>query len=892
MSENPEVKRLKENESHQVFWKQWGPYLSERQWGTVREDYSEKGTPWEYFPHDHARSRAYRWGEDGIAGISDIRQQLCFSVALWNLKDPILKERLFGLTGTEGNHGEDVKELYYYLDNTPSHSYMKYLYKYPQESFPYEELVDVNNRRSKKEGEYELLDTGIFETGRYFDVMVEYAKKSPTDLYIRITVTNHGDEPAPLVVLPTLWFRNTWSFEKGLAKPEIRVKDLETVPFLEAAHHQLGTYHLTSHHVCEVLVTENETNTERLYQVPNPTPFVKDAFHEVFINGDRHLLQGNLRGTKASMVHDLMILPGQSSEIWLRLSDHFPGEFDLAEAQRVLQQQLHEADRFYDTIHPPTASEAEKQLQRQAFASLLWNKQYYHYEVERWLEGDVGQPKPPAQRRHGRNADWEHLFNRDILYMPDKWEYPWYASWDLAFQCIPLAMIDPGDAKKQLLLFLREWYMHPSGQIPAYEWALGDTNPPVHAWACLKVFQMDRERNGRADTDFLKRAFHKLLLNFTWWVNRKDVDGHNIFQGGFLGLDNIGLFDRSKPLPTGGHLEQADGTSWMAMFALNMMSIALELAKEDLAYEDLASKFFEHFIHISEAFNSYGEEHQIQLWDNEDKFFYDAIHHDDGRVEKVSIRSFVGLIPLFAVAVFDEEILSKCTGFAKRLKWFQQNRASLNKCLLVEETDGQGSMMLSLVNSDRLRHLLDKLLDENEFLAPGGIRSLSRYHRENPFSMTVGNESYSVAYQPGESEEGLFGGNSNWRGPVWMPVNYLLLDALLQFHHYYGNHLKVSFPTHSEHVLTLSEVAVQLSRRLTSLMLPDVQGKRAVHGSDDRYASDPAFKDLILFYEYFHGDDCRGLGASHQAGWTALAAKLVSDCHPSLEKKPQAEEEA
>ncbi|MDW7760607.1 MAG: glucosidase [Acidobacteriota bacterium] len=873
-----ERKRLADNNEHRVFWKKWGPYLSERQWGTVREDYSENGTAWEDFPHDHARSRAYRWGEDGIAGISDINQDLCFALALWNGQDEILKERLFGLTGNEGNHGEDVKELYYYLDNTPTHSYMKYLYKYPHERFPYEELRAENRRRSKTEPEYELLDTGLFDHNAYFDVFVEYAKREFDDMFIKIAVFNRGAEAAEITVLPTLWFRNTWSFGKIKKKPSIReIPAGGNVRALRAEHETLGRTFLFGQSADDVLFTENETNYERLFGVNNPSPRTKDAFHSIIVHGQPPNPPDSKEGTKAAFVYRLTVPAGGDRTIWLRFAAQNSEDDPFHDTEAVLKARLSEADAFYAPFVPPGAGPDAALVQRQAFAGLLWSKQYYNYEIETWLRGDPGQPRPPESRKRGRNADWPYLFNRDVISMPDKWEYPWYATWDLAFHCVSLALIDPHDAKRQLILFLREWYMHPNGQLPAYEWALGDVNPPVHAWACLRVYEIEREMTGRGDVAFLKRTFHKLLLNFTWWVNRKDLEGRNIFQGGFLGLDNIGIFDRSRPLPTGGHLEQADATGWMAMYALNMMVIALEIAATDPAYEDVASKFFEHFAHIAEAFNSWGGEDRVRLWNEEDGFFYDAVHSDDGRSIELKIRSLVGIIPLYAVAVMDSSILTKFPGFAKRLRWFRENRKALDKSLVVEEISGVETILFSLLKRDHLARILKRVLDEKEFLAPGGIRSLSKEHRDRPFSLSLPGGRFSIPYEPGESTSSLFGGNSNWRGPIWMPTNYLLIESLKLFGHYFGDSFQVECPTGSGQTAELGEVARRLAHRLCSIFFEDDKGRRPIHGRETRYADDPYFRNLVLFYEHFHGDTCRGIGASHQTGWTALIANLIKE---------------
>jgi hypothetical protein len=872
-----EDKRLADNASHKVFWKKWGPYLSERQWGTVREDYSADGGAWEYFPHDHARSRVYRWGEDGLGGISDINQDLCFSVALWNGRDPILKERLFGLSTREGNHGEDVKELYYYLDNTPTHSYMKYLYKYTQAEFPYQELVDTNRKRSRPDPEYEIMDTGIFAGNRYFDVFIEYAKAEPEDILIKIGIFNRGKDRAELTVLPTLWYRNTWAFRKTKTRPDISLNDAEQRwNLLECVHEAMGPYYLYGEKSGQVLFTENETNTERLFNKPNASPAVKDAFHDAVIFNDLSLVGTRRNGTKSAFMHRLTLEAEGAAVIKLRLrrekigQDPFGKEFD-----EVFRQRIIEADEFYSQFQPDSPENDVISVQRQAFAGLLWNKQYYNYELETWLNGDPGHPPPPEGRKKGRNADWKYLFNRDVISMPDKWEYPWYASWDLAFHCVPLAMIDPDFAKKQLILFTREWYMHPNGQLPAYEWNLCDVNPPVHAWSALKVYEIDKERTGKGDIEFLKRMFIKLLLNFTWWVNRKDSEGKNIFQGGFLGLDNIGAFDRSKPLPGGGHVEQADGTSWMAMYALGLMDMALEIAREDDTYQDVASKFYEHFVHIAESLNQLGEK---GLWDETDGFYYDALHMPDGSSVPLKVRSLVGLTSLLAVSVVRSDVLSTMKGFMKRMTWFRNNRKDLGRYMAMEEIKEGHDILLSLVPKDRVIRILQKMLDENEFLSPGGIRSISRYHRDNPYVLRLNGMEYRVEYEPAEAKTPLFGGNSNWRGPIWIPLNYLFIEALRKYHRYYGDSLTVEYPTGSGNSMNLGEVAVQLSRRMTDIFAKNADGKRLVHGENRTYQQDPHFKDLINFYEYYHGDTCKGLGASHQTGWTALVAEMIEWC--------------
>lgn len=879
-----------------AYWKRWGPYLPERQWGTVREDYSDHGTCWEYVSHDHARSRAYRWGEDGLLGICDRHCRLCFALALWNGRDPILKERLFGLTNGEGNHGEDVKECYYYLDSTPTHAYLKALYKYPQTEFPYRWIVEENARRGFDQPEFELIDTGIFDQSRYFDIIVEYAKGSPEDVLIRITAHNRGPDAAPLHLLPTLWFRNTWSWGRtgegyaGGARPVLRMDDDGAII---AEHPELGRYRLAVDHVrgtkqVELLFTENETNLERLFGAPNATPYVKDAFHEYCIHGRTRAVNPARTGTKAAAHLECMIPAGQSVEIRLRLSEvkqaPLPRHAFGDEFARIFDERRAEADTFYDSVISDALTAQERQVSRQAYAGLLWTKQFYHYVVEQWLEGDPAQPRPHEGRKNGRNSDWRHLFNRDIISVCDKWEYPWYAAWDLAFHTVTFARIDPQFAKEQLILMLREWYMHPSGQIPAYEFAFSDVNPPVHAWACWRVYKMTGPRGGR-DRLFLARVFQKLLINFTWWVNRKDVSGKHIFAGGFLGLDNIGVFDRSRPLPTGGHLEQADGTAWMAFFCATMLAMALELASEDPAYEDVASKFFEHFVAIADAMNHLGGS---GLWDETDGFYYDQLHVDSQTIP-LKIRSMVGLLPLCSVLVLEEKVIERLPGFARRMKWFLENRKDLARIIsYVETLEGDTSHahhLLAIPSRPRLERVLRYLLDEGEFLAPHGVRSVSAVHRERPYIFRANGEEFRVDYVPGESRSGVFGGNSNWRGPIWFPVNYVLIEALEQYDHYYGDSFTIECPIGSGRTMTLREVAQELRRRLASIFLPDAHGRRPCHGEDERYSSDPNWRDLILFYEYFHGDNGRGVGASHQTGWTALVApcleKLARDRKPA-----------
>ncbi|MBM3726653.1 MAG: glucosidase [Acidobacteria bacterium] len=858
-----EQQRLIEAGRREKHWRRWGPYLSERAWGTVREDYSPDGTAWDFFPFEHAHTRAYRWGEDGLLGICDNHQRLCFALALWNGQDPILKERLFGLSGTEGSHGEDVKELYYYQDSTPTHSYMKALYKYPQRAFPYQELV-AGGRLPRSEPELELEATGAFEQNRYFDVSIEYAKNDPEDLAIRVTVTNRGPQTAPLHLLPTVWFRNSWSWGHAVDHPRLRQHAPGRILILEPT---LGRYELQFEGDPRLVFTENETNVEHLWGAYHGPRFYKDAFHRLVIEGRESAVNPDLFGTKAAGWYRFQLNPGESRTVHLRLcalreSDPTPGPAAVLDARRV------EADRFYDAFVNPALGPDARAVQRQAFAGLLWTKQFYHYEVEQWLQGDPAGPAPPAVRTHGRNAEWRHLFNDDIISVPDKWEYPWYAAWDLAFHMIPFALVDPEFAKNQLALFLREWYMHPNGQLPAYEWALGDVNPPVHAWACWRVYKIDGKIQGRPDRRFLERVFHKLLMNFTWWVNRKDSSGNNIFEGGFLGLDNIGVFDRSKPLPTGGIIEQSDGTSWMAMYCLNMLKIALELAIENPVYEDIASKFFEHFLYIASAMNRGGGD---GLWDEEDGFYYDRLRLPHGNSVSMKVRSMVGLIPLFACETLDHRTIDRLPGFKRRMEWFIQNRPDLCANLASMTREGvEERRLLSLVGRDRLRRLLARMLDETEFLSPYGIRSLSRIHKHRPYALRTNGDTYSIAYDPAESTTGMFGGNSNWRGPVWFPVNYLIVESLQKLHHYHGDAIQTEFPTGSGQRLHLGAIAAELSRRLSHLFLDDGHGRRPVfHGQDALHGGN------VLFYEYFDGDTGRGLGASHQTGWTALVAKML-----------------
>jgi hypothetical protein len=870
-----EHRRLAEDARGERAWKQWGPYLSERHWGTVREDYSPTGDAWEYLSHDAARSRAYRWGEDGIAGVSDDRQLLCLAVALWNGRDPILKERLFGLTNSEGNHGEDVKELYYYLDATPTHSYLKMLYKYPQAEFPYARLVDENRRRGKDQPELELIDTGIFDDRRYFDVFVEYAKAAPNDLLMRITVYNRGPASATLDVLPQLWFRNTWSWNGEAARPQLCATDDRTV----SAHHpDLGRYILRCDGLATLLFSDNDTNAARLFGSGGPGYF-KDAFHDYVVGGRSEAVNPRRHGTKAAAHYRLTVPAGGAKQVRLRLTEasRSPVSFDAFD--EIVESRQRDADDFYAALQVELPDAERRNVQRQALAGLLWSKQFYYYDVPQWLHGDPAQPPPPPERIHGRNREWQHVNNADVISMPDKWEYPWYAAWDLAFHCIPLALVDAAFAKSQLVLLAREWYMHPNGQLPAYEWALGDVNPPVHAWAAWRVFEIDRTQRGdEGDVAFLERILHKLMLNFTWWVNRKDLRGNNIFQGGFLGLDNVGVFNRAAPLPTGGHINQSDGTSWMAMYSLNLMRIALELAQHNPVYEDIATKFFEHFLQIAGAMsNMAGDGHG--LWDEQDEFFYDELELPDGARTPLRLRSMVGLIPLFAVETLEPELLDRVPEFRQRLEWYLNYRPDLARLVSRWYEPGRGERrLLSLLRGHRMKCLLRRMLDETEFLSDYGIRSLSRYHRDAPYVFADHGDPLTVSYEPAESTSGLFGGNSNWRGPIWFPVNYLIIESLQKFHHYYGDEFRIEYPTGSGRFGTLNDVAEGLAGRLTRIFLPDPEGRRPDARGRGAFQDDPHFRDYVLFHEYFDGDDGRGLGASHQTGWTALVAKLLQPC--------------
>jgi len=884
-----EEKRLEEARAETKDWKLWGCYLSERAWGTVREDYSKDGSAWDYFPFEQAVSKAFRWNEDGIGGICDRKQRICFAVSFWNGKDKFLKERFYGLGGNEGSHGEDVKEYYFYLDNTPTHAYQKFLYKYPQGEFPYEKLREENAKRDKSQPEYELLDTGVFDDDKYFDVFIEYAKADTEDICIKITAHNRGRESAPLNVLPTVWFRNRWSWYEKAEKPQMKAVEIEAenLSLVHLREEKRGEYFLTCAGVKQLLFCENETNFEKLYGGKNESAFAKDGINDFVVNNKTDAVNSKNTGTKAAAHYVFDIAPQSSETIYLRLSNKNPvtaetkksqkpnrGDF-IKECEEVFVERIKEADEFYKEIIPDNLSDDAKNVMRQSLAGMLWSKQFYHYVIKSWLDGDGKFAPPPKERLKNRNHNWKHLYNDDVISMPDKWEYPWYAAWDLAFHCISLALVDSDFAKEQLILMLREWYMHPNGQIPAYEWAFGDVNPPVHAWAALRVYQIEAKRRGVADKEFLEKVFHKLLLNFTWWVNRKDEEGNNVFEGGFLGLDNIGVFDRNTKLPNGGFLEQSDGTSWMAMYCLNMLAIALELAKEDKTYEDVASKFFEHFVYISDAMNNVGNEN-TELWNERDGFYYDVLHLENQRNIPIKVRSMVGLIPLFAVETLEEEWLDNLPAFKKRTDWFIKNRPDLIEDIACMQAGGrENRRLLSIVSPERLRRILRVMLSEAEFLSDYGIRALSRFHKDNPYTLEIDGVKNVVAYEPGESRTGMFGGNSNWRGPVWFPVNFLLIESLQKFDFYFGEDFKVEFPTGSEKMMTLWEVSQELSKRLSNIFLKDADGNRAVYGNSKKFQSDAHWRDYVLFYEYFHGDKGCGLGASHQTGWTGLIGKLL-----------------
>jgi hypothetical protein len=895
---NAEQQRLAEN-SKDERWHLWGPYLAERAWGTVREDYSANGDAWDYFPHDHARSRAFRWGEDGIGGICDLKQRLCLAFAFWNGRDPFLKERFFGVTGPEGNHAEDVKEIYFYTDSTPTHSYMRMQYRYPQRRFPYEELIAANRGRPKSAAEPELWDTGILSDRRYFDVVLEYAKADPDDFFIAVTATNRGPAPAELHVLPTLWFRNTWSWGRDDYRPVVRASsDLaRRCPTIHASHRALGDYELHCEEAPELLFTENETNTERLFAFPNRSPFVKDGINDFVVHGRKQSANPERTGTKAAAHYGFTIAPGASKTVRLwfgrvgkavdEAESGEPGSATLPVSMPLLQRDAfdqfdaifqtrkREADEFYAGLEPASLGAAHRSIHRQALAGMLWSKQFYYYNIQDWLQGDPGQPPPPKQRKTGRNSEWRHLYNERVMSMPDKWEYPWYAAWDLAFHCIPLALVDPLFAKGQLDIVLREWYQHPNGQVPAYEWNFGDVNPPVIGWAAWRVYKIEEKQTGKGDRAFLETVFHKLLISFTWWVNRKDSKGNNIFQGGFLGLDNIGVFDRSAPLPGGGHLEQSDGTSWMGMFCLNLMRMALELARQNPIYENIATKFFEHFLAIAGAMNNLGGE-GIGLWDEADEFYYDVLHMPGGRCQPLRVRSLVGLMPLLAVETIEPELLDAMPGFKERLEWYLENRPDLASLISRWHEPGAGDRrLISLTRGHRMKCLLRRMLDPEEFLSDYGVRSLSKFHAANPYILQWEDGQRTVRYDPGESQSNMFGGNSNWRGPVWFPINYLLIESLQKFHHYYGDDFKVECPTRSGRFLTLKEIANDLSNRLIRLWLRDGNGARPFEGASGDTLGAEHDRDLYWFHEFFHGDTGAGLGASHQTGWTGLVAKLI-----------------
>lgn len=864
-----EHQRLSVNASKAVPLAQWGPYLSERQWGTVREDYSPNGDAWHYFPFDHAHCRAYLWGEDGLAGISDFFGNLCFCIALWNGKDPILKERLFGLGNPQGNHGEDVKELYYYLDNLPTHYYMEYLYKYPQQAFPYEELKTENQKRSRLEPEYEILDTGVFDNNEYFDVLITYAKQSAQDIFIKIDITNKHSKAADITLLPTLWFYNRWANGRMKEKPSIVSINKTAV---KAEHERLGEYYFYFQSADTCLFTENETNTQVVTGIPNESIFVKDAFHDAIINGaNLSELSKNKKGTKFSPVYKMKIGGGETKTVYCRLNNKLVDNPFSKGFKDIFTKRKQEADDFYAAILPKGMDADMAQIQRQALAGVLWSKQYYHFDVERWLNTTDGITPVSNSKMTGRNNDWKHLKNQDIIMMPDKWEYPWYAAWDLAFQCISMAVVDPTFAKHQLLLVMREWYMKPDGQLPSYEWNFSDVNPPVQAWAAMQVYNIEKKQKGKGDIIFLKKVFQKLLINFTWWINRKDVNGNNIFEGGFLGLDNIGVFNRSFHFPGEMQLEQADGTSWMGTFALDMMDMAIEIAMQDPSFEDTATKFFEHFVLIAESLNEHG------LWNDDDKFFYDVLCVSGADPIPLRIQSIVGLTPLYAVSTISKKVLDKLSDFKKRITWFEDYRIKNNKFWPNEERSGDEEILLSLVPREKLINLLVRLLDETEFLSGGGIRALSKYHENNPYSVTVEGNTYSIKYDPGDSTSDLFGGNSNWRGPVWMPINFLIIQSIRKYGEFYGDSLLIEYPTGSGNKMNLLQVAQELTGRVISLFQKDEDGKRCLHGDYSWFYQQPGNEQLVLFYEYFHGDSGRGLGANHQTGWTALVAELISE---------------
>ena len=868
---NPEKIRLSQQQKEEKDWLKWGPYLSERQWGTVREDYSAGGDAWNYFPHDHARSRAFRWGEDGIAGISDRYCNMCFSIGFWNGKDPIIKERLFGLTGPQGNHGEDVKELYYYLENTPSHSYMKYLYKYSQKAYPYNQLITENQKRNRKELEYELLDTGIFDDNTYFDVSTEYAKGDETDILIKITITNRGNQAAPITLLPQMVMRNHWTFKEMSQKPVITKKGTKTNPFVHIDHPYVGSYNLYFQKAAQLFFTENETNRKKVYSDTNDHPYKKDLFNDAVVNNDFELATKNNSGTKFAPLYQEIIGGGESKTFQLRLTEETL-DTPFSDFDAIFKARQEECAQFYEEI-APKATDDRKAILKQAFAGLLWTKQYYNYEVEKWLEGDYKTTPPPEQRKNGRNSNWKTLRNHDVLSMPDAWEYPWYAAWDSAFHCASFASIDPEFAKDQLLLFTKEWYMAPNGQIPAYEWNFSDVNPPVQAWATLQIYGTDKSITGVPDIKFLKRMFNKLSLNFNWWVNRQDRNDNNVFQGGFLGLDNIGVFDRSHGVPGGGFLDQVDGTAWMALYSLNMLEISLRIAEHDDTYEDMATKYFGHFVFIAEALNKMDTD-KANVWDDVEGFFYDRLTLPNGQSTTIKVRSIAGMLSLAAVLTIKKSVLDKFPKFKASVLWFKKYRAENLKYEVIQQYEADGDLLLSLVPKDRMQKLVTALLDEKEFLSEYGIRSLSKVH-EKAYQIHIDGIEYSIDYEPAESTVPLFGGNSNWRGPIWMPMNYLFIQALREYQWYDGNDFLFEYPTGSNKLLNLKQVSDELSKRLIHMFEKDEKGNRAINKNYEKYYQDPHFKDLILFYEYFHGENGRGLGASHQTGWTALVANLI-----------------
>jgi hypothetical protein len=888
MSVGAELLRLRSRNDNKG-WKKWGPYLTERQWGTVREDYSDNGDAWNFITHEMARSKAYRWGEEGIGGISDNKGRICFAPAFWNHNDKILKERFFGLTGRDSNHGEDVKELYWYLDSTPTHSYMKMLYKYPHKAFPYEKLVNESRKRDRTQPEYEILETGIFDKNEYFDIFIEYAKADEEDVLIKITVHNRGTKAAPITILPTLWFRNTWSwgYENFQYKP---ILSGVSNKFVEVSHRDLGQFKLYADQADELLFTDNETNYKRLYNASNGTPYRKDGINDYIVDGLKEAVNPNHIGTKATAKFEKIVPAGDSVTVKLRFVNHSISE-PFGGFEDIFEKRIREGNIFYDNLMKDISDPELRNIQRQAYAGMLWTKQFYYYNVNEWINGDPSMPKPSGYRKYGRNGAWRHMYAANIISMPDKWEYPWFAAWDLAFHTLPLARLDPGFAKRQLEILLREYYMHPNGQLPAYEWTFSDVNPPVHAWATWKVYEIDQEMNdGKGDIDFLEKIFHKLLLNFTWWVNLKDEGGNNIFGGGFLGMDNIGVFDRSATLPTGGSLEQADGTGWMAMFTLNMLRIACEIAIQRPVYQDMASKFFEHFLHIAGAMQSFGSD-GTNLWDETDQFYYDLLKAPNGANASLKVRSMVGLIPLFAVEVLSPELLDKLPAFKRRLEWVLENRPDLGRLISRWSDAGRrSSRLLAILRGHRMKMILKRMLDEDEFLSDYGIRSLSKYHQENPYEFRVNNEVFRVDYTPAESTGAMFGGNSNWRGPIWFPVDYLIIDSLHKFHEYYGDDFEIEYPTNSGQMHSLKEIALSLSERMISIFQKDKDGNRPIYDKYEKLQKDPHFADLIHFYEYFNGDNGKGLGANHQTGWTGLVSELILTTSKHLKQNPKSPE--